>query len=386
MVVLVAALDWGLGHATRCIPVIRALERAGHVVVPCAGGAGLRLLRAEFPHLHCEPLRGHAMRYARNRALLLPVLLAQLPLFAWSSWRDRRAAARLARKHGAGFIISDGRYGFRAAGIPSVFVSHQLDIIPPGPAWLRRAARPLVRVLNRAALAPFAEVWVPDFAGAVNLSGTLGHPAKPWPRARYIRPLCRFLPPGHAWSGARAAGTRDAAAGARIDVLALLSGPEPQRGVLEARLRAALEALPGTRVLVRGVPGAAAASVLDVTPGGFTVFDHLPGDALRALLRRADGVVARSGYTTVMELAGLGQAGVLFVPTPGQPEQEALAIHARALGLAAWQDQDAFDLAEGLRAARALPGFARVAEAVEGGDPDWNLADWIAAHPLLRGA
>src|SRR5690606_11563864 len=151
---------WGLGHATRCIPLIRALERAGHTVIPCAGGAGLRLLRAEFPHLTIEEAPGYAMRYTRRRALLPLWLIAQLPLFLFSVWRAGRTAARLAHRHGAGLVIADGRYGFRAAGVPAVFVTHQLDIIPPGPAWLRSVFRPVLRALNRTALRGYDEVWV----------------------------------------------------------------------------------------------------------------------------------------------------------------------------------------------------------------------------------
>lgn len=447
MIVLIAPLDWGLGHATRCIPLIRALERAGHTVVACASGAGARLLRAEFPHLTVEDVPGHAMTYTKNRALLPLWLMAQLPLFLLGVWREGRAARRLARRHGAGLVIADGRYGFRAPGIPGVFVTHQLEIIPPGPVWLRAALAPLLRRLNARALTRFAEVWVPDFEGPLNLSGALGHPAArggagrqgrgpggprgsvlagaSGPRVSYIRPLCRFRPVDAAWTtpvrpaSPPAQGAVPAAPS--IDVLALVSGPEPQRSLFENALRSALEALPGTHVLVRGIPGGAGASPASgpARSGELTVYDHVPGERLAELLEAAGRVVCRSGYTTMMELAGVAKANVLLVPTPGQPEQEVLAVHARRNGFAAWQDQEALDVAAGLRDAAALPGFGALtggrAEAEAAGRPGdgreangvrvpgardareapdvlegsgenaFTLAAWIAAHPLLAG-
>ena len=191
MKVLIAPLDWGLGHATRCVPLIRALRGAGHEVVPCAGGAGLRLLRAEFPDLEVEEAPAYAMRYTKNRALLPLWLALQLPAFFASIRNDGGRAARLVRKHKADLVISDGRYGFRCAAAPAIFISHQLHILPPGPARLRAALARPIRALNRFALRGFREVWVPDFPGARNLSGILGHPPGGWKGARYIYQIGR---------------------------------------------------------------------------------------------------------------------------------------------------------------------------------------------------
>jgi hypothetical protein len=387
------------------VPLIRALGAAGHEVIPCASGAGLRLLQAEFPGLQVRALPSYAMRYTRHRALLPVFLLLQLPLFLLSAWRDGRAAARIARETGAGLIVSDGRYGFRVRrGAPSasfrpghppaVFITHQLDILPPGPRALRALLTPALRAINRRALRGFAELWVPDFPGPLNLSGALGHPPAPVlrgaPPVRYIRPLCRFRPDALSWSRAFAPPVSidtlmiDTLS---IDTLALLSGPEPQRSLLEALLVRAFADLPGTRVIVRGVPGPRP-STLTIRPGALNVFDHLSQEPLLACLANARRVVCRSGYTTMMELAGLGQRRVLLVPTPGQPEQESLAVHARAVGLAAWRDQEALEagesasviLGEAFGEAEALTGFPALFAAL----PDsFDLADWISKHPLL---
>jgi hypothetical protein len=395
MRILIAPLDWGLGHATRCIPLIRALTANGHTVVACAGGAGERLLRAEFPQLTVEHVSGHAMRYTKSRGLLPLWLLVQLPLFLYGIRRDRLAAKRLARKHDAGLVISDGRYGFRtdpASGVPTVFISHQIEILPPGPVWLRAVLSPLLRMLNRRALRGFAEVWIPDFPGAENLSGVLGHPPSGHGlNLQYIRPLCRFRSEAAPWNGT---GSEEPGASAfseaflTIDYLALVSGPEPQRTLFENALRKSLSGLPGTKVLVRGVPGSSSpsSSTSAIRAGELTVFDHLPGETLDALLRGAHRVVCRSGYTTIMELAGICKRNVLLVPTPGQPEQESLAVHAAFCGFAVWQDQDRLDLVGGFREASALPGFMFWSDSGNrsgNSSGNFSLTDWVAGHGLL---
>jgi hypothetical protein len=130
-------------------------------------------------------------------------------------------------------------------------------------------------------------------------------------------------------------------------------------------------------VLVRGLPGKPGPGLASLRPGELNVFDHLPGAELARVFARAGTLVARSGYTTVMELAVLGAGPPVLVPTPGQTEQEYLADHLAAAGAAVRQRQDALDLAAGIRAAEGLPGFRRWRE----DDPARRLAAFLASHP-----
>ena len=381
MRILISPLDWGLGHATRCIPVIRALHNAGHVVVGVASGSGLRLLQVEFPDVEFEELPSYTMRYSKSRFLLPFRIVAQLPMFFASILRERTLTRRLVLRHEIDRVISDGRYGVRTRRVPCVFITHQLSILPPGPEWLRTLLRRPILAVNRLALKGFNEIWVPDFPGTVNLSGQLGHPHPVWTGVRYIFPLCRFRPDALPWN--RPAGIKSLEL--KIDVLALVSGPEPQRTVFEEMLTAALENMPGTRVLVRGLPGrpAGADNLLPlpvVRQNELNVFDHLSGNDLTQFLTAADHVACRSGYTSVMELAGLGKRNVLMIPTPGQPEQEYLTGHLEAMGFSATQTQEGFDLEAGLRHAHDFPGFMELFRM----DEAWNLEDWIREHPLFH--
>ena len=380
MRILICPLDWGLGHATRCIPLIRAFRSAGHEVMVYASGAGYRLLRAEFPGLQIGRLPGYAMRYSRHRFLLPFWLLLQLPLFLLSAVADRFRAASLARRHDADLVISDGRYGFRTVRAPCVFITHQLCLLPPLPRKAREGMLPWLTALNRLALRGFAQIWVPDFQGHRNLSGRLGHPALPWRNVRYAGPLCRFRSENSSW----ASPAEMESTGQRLDVLALVSGPEPQRSLFEQALLAALDTMSGTRVLVRGLPGEGKAVPREVAPGTLAVFDHLPEPALLSMLAGADKVVCRSGYTTVMELAGLGKKNILVVPTPGQPEQEYLAVHLRELGLAHFQAQENLALAEGLEKAGELAGFASLYHGEKEERGRRSLADFLSGNPLIR--
>ena len=385
MRILISPLDWGLGHATRDIPIIRALRRAGHEVIIFASGAGRRLLQGEFPDLEIGELPSYSMSYSKSKALLPFWLLAQLPVFIFSVFRERRLVNDLVRDHRIDLIISDGRYGLKTALVPCIFITHQLCILPPGPNWLRSLLSAPIQSLNRFALRDFKKIWVPDFPGAVNLSGRLGHPNPAWPPVQYIFPLCRFRENSLPWNRPAEIDAKDL----KIDLLALVSGPEPQRTVFENMLTEALKKMSGTRALVRGLPGQPVGAHRDaplrelprqmVRENELNVFDHLSGNDLTQFLAAADKVVCRSGYTSVMELAGLGKRNILLIPTPGQPEQEYLGKHLQKMGLAECQEQEAFSIEIGLHTAAELPGFALL---FQNSETQTNTSDLVKSFVL----
>ena len=372
MRILVCPLDWGLGHAGRCIPLIRALRAAGHEIRFAAAGGALRLLRSEFPGLPWHDLPGYRVRYARSAALLLPVLLAQAPAVLAGLWAERRRLARLAAAHPCDLVISDGRYGLRLPGIPAILITHQIAFRLPARLPGRAIAEGILLRQNLKMMSGFARVWIPDWQHARSLAGALTGPGLPAGNREWIGPLGRF-----------AAAPEDSGPEApRIDIAAIVSGPEPQRTLFEAALRASLARLRGTRVLVRGLPGLAGSAgqgLASLRPGELNVFDHLPGPELARIFAYAGTLVARSGYTTVMELAVLGSPAPVLVPTPGQTEQEYLADHLADLGAAVPQAQHAIDLVSAIEQARNLPGFRRWRE----DDSASRLARFVASHPLL---
>src|SRR5690606_23533997 len=280
MRILVCPLDWGLGHAARCVPLIKALREIGHDVSVGATGGGKLLLEREFPGLDIFEFPGTRIRYARNPALFLPVMLMQLPGILLGQISEARRLRRILAARPFDLILSDGRYGVRASGIPSIFITHQLFIRIPGRFPGSRLAARLLLALNMRLLRRFQRVWVPDFPGGENLSGNLSHGPCPLDNLEFIGPLSRLARPAVDTGGERR----------RIDILALVSGPEPQRGMFEEALKREMGKMAGTRVLVRGLPGQESpdSGSEGIRAGEMNLFAHLSGEELARLIISAD--------------------------------------------------------------------------------------------------
>ncbi|MGB3545478.1 MAG: glycosyltransferase [Saprospiraceae bacterium] len=313
-VIILAVLDWGLGHATRSLVVAATLRRLGARVVWAAAGPAADFLRQAAPDDEHHPLPAYAVRYAGRNMYVN--LAGQLPRLARAVYREGQVLTGLAERVNAAAVISDSRFGARVAGLPSVFITHQLEPIlhplvgRPGPSAAYRF------LLNR-----FDQIWVPDHPGPDNLSGQLSNPARyPAGKVSFIGPLSRFAGFG------LPADNRTP-----YTIVVLLSGPEPQRTYLERELIAGLTNFPGRHLLIRGKPEAGGSRR---RAGNLEIIDLLVGEELARVLAAAGRVICRSGYSSLMDLAAVGGAAVL-IPTPGQTEQIYLAERAAAHG---WAD------------------------------------------------
>lgn len=323
--ILLSPLDWGLGHATRCIPVIRELLRKNCSVILAADGTTGQLLQSEFPGLKLLPLKGYNIRYSSSRWTLPFRITGQIPKILSTIQHETEWLEETVEKENIHGIISDNRYGLYYDRIPSVFITHQLLIKTP----LGRKADQYLQKLNYEYISNFTECWVPDNLESISLAGELSHPKIPPPvPVRYVGPLSRFEK------------TNDETK----HLLIVLSGPEPQRTLLENLLLEQLADHKDPVVLVRGLPGSAGR--LQV-PHHVTVFNHLTSAELNREMNRASMVVSRCGYSTVMDLAHLQKRGVL-IPTPGQTEQEYLANHLMQTNFALCIEQGKFRLQQAL--------------------------------------
>ncbi len=356
--VLVAPLDWGLGHATRCIPIIKELINQGCTVIIAAGGAQKAVLQEEFPDLSFVEMPGFWIKYGKNRAFTLFKLIFSIPKILIGIKRENQWLRRFADREGLDLVISDNRYGLSGAGVYSVFMTHQLAIRTS----LGAVADGFVRRMNYAFIRRFSACWVPDLAGAGNLAGKLSHPSRmPDITVRYIGWLSR-LP---AFVGS-SAGEEEI-----FDLLILLSGPEPQRTILEGVLLAQLGGEMGRIVLVRGLPGGGRAVK---APEGLLVFDHLPAGELGRVMRQSRLVLARSGYSTIMDLVRLGKKAI-YIPTPGQPEQEYLGGYLEEQGWGICRRQQGFVLEEAMEKVRGSKD--RQPDGMPGMDGDEILGEEI---------
>ncbi|MFT3884879.1 MAG: glycosyltransferase [Flavobacteriales bacterium] len=334
--ILVAPLDWGLGHATRCVPIIRRLIASGATPIIGADKGPLAVLRAEFPELEHTVIPGMDVRYTRG-ASQGGTLARQFPRMLRSVRDEHAELMRSKEALRLDAVISDQRFGLHAQGLPSVLITHQ--VFPFAPFGQR-----LVRRINQRMMMHFDAIWIPDHAEAPGLAGALSHGPLP-KQARYIGPISRLDP-----ASAIKPGTHYA-------TVAVISGPEPQRTLLEEKLLRRMQALPGAHMLVRGKPGSGA----EEQRGNVTVLPHADAPTLAGLLLDAGRIISRTGYTTLMDLDALGRTALL-IPTPGQPEQEYLGgLHART-GLFHVQQQSGLDLDQ------APPASARPAFTAPGED------------------
>lgn len=319
--VLVAPLDWGLGHATRCIPIIQNLLALGHTVFLAGEGAQAAVLKEAFPDLTLLALPGYHIRYARKKWLLPVTLLFQIPRILLAINRERRWLDSVISQYHIHLVISDNRYGLYNTKVSSVIITHQLCIQTPAGFLQNFIQRWHYRLINR-----FSACWVPDAPGSVNLGGALSHPAKmPAIPVHYTGLLSRLTP---------------LTMPKVFDYLVLLSGPEPQRSILEQELQQLFRNRPGRVCWVRGLP-VSSDSVQPVT--GAEVHNHLSPTALAAKIAASRYIICRSGYSSLMDLARL-QANTLVIPTPGQTEQEYLAKKLSGEGICLYCQQGAIQL------------------------------------------
>ncbi|MGA8261966.1 MAG: glycosyltransferase [Arenicellales bacterium] len=338
---LFAVHDWGLGHATRDLLLIRALVASGHDVTVLSTGRALTLLREElgescdfieFPDIP-KPLGRTAAAFYIRMSLAMPRVL-------WLFRRERAFTGHLCRERGFQRVISDSRLGVVSKEVPSYYIYHSLRQIMPAPL---RSFGPLVERSQRRLLSDARLTLVPD-QEENGIAGDLCHNlACDWAgRVLYLGIL---------------SSVQRERVEADVDVFISVSGAEPQRTYFESQVMSQVSRLSGRRVeITLGRPDL---PYRCWRHGGATVHTYLDRTGQQALLNRARLVVTRSGYTTLMELAELGKPALL-VPTVGQSEQEYLADYHHRQGHAHAVRQSMLDLARDVPVAERTPGLPRV--------------------------
>lgn len=234
-------------------------------------------------------------------------------------------------EHGFDAVISDNRYGLYHPDIFSIFITHQLTIKSPLGKWTEK----ILQKRNYQYINRFTECWIPDREEQENnLAGKLSHPInKPAIPVYYIGSLSRFK-------------TTDEPV-KNNHLLIVLSGPEPQRTILENKIIQEVAYYSSTATIVRGLPGSD--SIVPST-SMIKFYNHLPAEQLNREIEKAAYIISRSGYTTVMDVARLKKKSIL-IPTPGQTEQEYLADYLLKKQFAFCVSQKEFSLADSLKKA-----------------------------------
>jgi uncharacterized protein (TIGR00661 family) len=329
--ILICPLDWGLGHATRCIPVINAFLSKNAEVIIAADGRPYELLKKEFPQLTFVRLKGYDISYSLGNMALQMVL--SIPKILKGIKAENKALQKIINELKINVVISDNRYGCWGRTTRNIFITHQLMIKSPfGETILNRIVLSYLRNFN--------ECWIPDHEGKENLTGDLSHKYALPERTYFIGPLSRF-------------NKETIKPEPTFELMAIVSGPEPQRSIFEELILRELINSGLKSLLVKGVPEENETTLHN---GNVKITNHLGAEEMRKAIINSEIIISRSGYSTIMDLAAL-EKKVIFIPTPGQTEQEYLAKYFSKKNTASFQKQSEFDLMKALKESEKYSGF-----------------------------
>lgn len=337
--ILICPLDWGLGHATRCIPIIKELINQGADVYIGVDNRPLDLLKKEFPDLKFITIPGMNINYPQGM-FMLPKLFIFIKNFIRNINKEHIFLQQLMNEHKFDIVISDNRYGLWNKNVLSIFITHQ--IIVKVPSWLS-FLNPLIFRFSKKHIDNFDKIWIPDFDGEDNLSGDLSHLYFiSSNKTTFIGILSRFHKSIHK--------TEDF----KYDLTIILSGTEPQRTQFESLIINQLINANLNVAILKGTPETSLN--LSTFSNSIVMYPHLEADKMQAIIESSKVILSRSGYSTIMDLATIGK-NAIFIPTPDQTEQEYLANRLTDKGLIYHQKQKDFNLETALKKCENFKGL-----------------------------
>jgi uncharacterized protein (TIGR00661 family) len=339
--VLVAPLHWGLGHATRCIPIIRVLLAQNFKVIIASDGDALKILSIEFPNLQCLELPSYNISYPSEN-MLYNGLVQSKNIFKTIK-KEKKQVQNIVNQYNIDIIISDNRFGCYSSSCKNIFIAHQINIKTPF-----RITDFFARKTNHFLMNKFDEIWIPDVENEPSLAGELshGHLHKLAP-CEYLGVLSRFEK-----------NVDTSTLQEDVEILIVLSGPEPQRTILEKNILAQAVDLPYQFLLLRGIVSDEAAQQYS---NNIKIYPYFDAKKLNQAFAKAQLIIARSGYTTLMDLALTGKKALL-IPTPGQTEQEYLAKALAEKNIYTYQTQATLNLAKAIPEALKMKAWQPIFE------------------------
>ena len=318
--ILICPLNWGLGHATRSIPIIKELVKNNYNPIIASDGVALLLLRKEFPNLKTLELPSYQIKYSKKGKNFKWKMLFSIPKITSAVLDEQKIINKWIEEYQIAGIISDNRLGCYSTKVPSVYLTHQVNILSGKTTWLSSW-------IHQYFIKKYNECWIPDFKKESGLTGKLSHCGNTKLNLKHIGPLSRFkkelLPK-------------------KYDLTIVLSGPEPQRGMLDTILQKEIKNYNGKVLYIKGiVEKAQKTTQLD----DVTFFNFMESSQLEEALNATETVLCRSGYTSIMDLAKL-EKKAFFIPTPGQYEQEYLATKLEQGKVAPYGNQDDFKITD----------------------------------------
>jgi len=345
--ILIAPLNWGLGHATRCIPIIRALLLHGFTPIIASDGMSLDLLRKEFPTLQTLELPSYQIEYPKNGTFFKLKMIQNVPKMLRAIGEEKKLVAKWIDQYEIQGIISDNRLGVFSKKVPCVYLTHQLNVLTGNTSKISSR-------LHHYFMKKYNECWIPDVNRVPNLSGRLGHLKETKLKLKYIGPLSRL---------------HKKVVPKKYDLMIMLTGPEPQRSILENQLQNEVSLFDGKVLFIRGI----IESEQKITKiGNIAYYNFMNSFEIEQAFNESELVLCRSGYSTIMDLVCL-EKKAFFIPTPGQFEQEYLAKKLKRNGMAPFAKQEKFKMVK-LQEIQLYKGFESIN----------TLVDWQNLFSVFR--
>lgn len=295
--IFISPLDWGLGHTTRCIPIIKALQELNTEIWIGVNKTQQKLLSEELTNVNYIHFNGYNISYPASEAMTLKMAL-QIPKILTKINTENKELKKLNEKYKFDLVLSDNRFGLHSNDIPSIYITHQINIQAP------LGGGKILHKLHQKYISKFNQCWIPDdnlntLAGRLSKSNRENH--------HYIGLLSRFSSPAFSLKS-------------EYKYLAIISGPEPQRSIFENKIINSFKTANERCAILGGKPLSKNQLKLD----NIDYFSHLPSSLFLDLVNLSEKIICRPGYSSIMDFATL-QKPVFFIPTPGQTEQEYLA-------------------------------------------------------------
>ncbi len=338
MKIIYAVCSWGLGHATRSLPLIRKLISENNDLTIISNGRSLDLLKKELGlEIKYFDIPDYPMLLSENSRQFMAKSVIYWPTFIARLESGFSELKKILEKRKYDLIISDARYDIYNRKIPSFFISHQIRIM--NPLRIKMFERGS-ETFNLFFFKRFYGVIIPDYKND-NLSGELSHDLRKIDEKKlhYVGVLSDFK---------KKKTEKD------IDYLISISGPEPQRTILEEKLLSQIENLKKRIIVTLGKTE----SVEKFNKKNIETYSFLSKEKREDFLNRAKLVVSRSGYSTILDLAVIGTKA-LMIPTPGQVEQEYLSKYHNKKGTFYSVNQENINLKKDVEIAKNFTGVKR---------------------------
>jgi uncharacterized protein (TIGR00661 family) len=320
-------LNWGLGHAARCIPIIQHLINAKHKVSLAAEKNIIDYLHAFFQQeIDFYEIPQFKVKYAKTKLGTQWQIFRTACAYLFNFRKTHQAYQKCIKKMPElDLIISDNVYACYDKTIPSVIITHQLKLRL---AYFLQWLAFLPNHLLRKKLKNFKEVWIPDFAdNNKNLSGSLSHPLPKTINAKYIGILSRF--------------TKEEKLEKKNNILVILSGPEPQKTIFEKELLQELSVLSNYEITVIG------GNTKEELPN-IRFIPFIDCMKISDYINKAEIIISRAGYSSIMDYIRLEKKAIML-PTAGQSEQEYLSKKLQYIPQFIFQQQNQLNLKQAIK-------------------------------------